>query len=409
MFKYKSIIAKLFLAITVSLYSCNYNEKSLTEQADEIHESILTLDSHVDTPLMYSREGFDMAKHNEIGKLDFPRMNQGGLDAVFFAVFLGQGSGTPEAYETAKRRAFNVFNQTLESLKKNSDIAGLATTSDDAYRLKKEGKKAVYIGVENGYPIGYDLEILHEFYSLGARYLGIVHSANNHLADSSSDPEGEEHGGLSEFGKEIIPELNRMGMMVDVSHISDKAFYDVVKISKAPIIASHSNARSICNHNRNLDDNMLKALADNGGVIQLCLLSAYVKETERNPQRDSAIAVLRKTYNNYRDLSDEELDTVRRKWSEINKKYPAELATVSDLVDHVDYVAELIGIDHIGIGSDFDGGGGLEDCKDVSEMKNITVELLRRGYSKKDIEKIWGGNFMRVFKEVEKYAEKFNS
>lgn len=409
MARYNRIIAKLFISITVLLYSCNYTEKSLTEQADEIHASILTLDSHVDTPLMFSRENFDPGKHNEIGKVDFPRMKQGGLDAVFFAVYLGQGSRTPIAYETAKRRAFSIFHDTHEAIKNNSDMAGLATTPDDAYRLKEEGKRAVYLGVENGYPIGYDLEILHEFYGLGARYFGIVHSANNHLADSSSDSEGEEHGGLSEFGKDIIPELNKMGMMIDVSHISDKAFYDVIELTKAPIIASHSNARSVCDHNRNLDDDMLKALADNGGVIQLCLLSFYVKETERNPQRDSAIAELRKTYNNYQDLSDEELETVRKKWSEINETYPVERATVSDLVDHVDYVADLIGVDHIGIGSDFDGGGFLEDCEDVSQMKNITVELLRRGYSKKEIEKIWGGNFMRVFSDVEKVAKKLNS
>ncbi len=401
-------IYKYLLLISVFLLSCGNNEKQLAEKADEIHKKILTLDSHVDTPLMFSREGFDLGKHNEIGKVDFPRMEQGGLDAIFFAVFLGQGQRTPEAYETAQRRAFSIISQTHEVVEKNSDIAGIALTPEDAYRLKSEGKRAVYLGIENGYPINHDISVLHEFYNQGARYFGIVHSSNNQLADSSSDPDGEEHGGLSEFGKEIIPELNRMGMMIDVSHISDKAFYDVIELSKAPIIASHSNARVVCDHDRNLDDNMLETLAENGGVIQLCLLSFYVKETEKNPQRDSAIAELRTQYNNYQDLSDEEMETVRHKWSEINENYPVERATVSDLVDHVDYIVDLIGIDYIGIGSDFDGGGFLKDCEDVSQMKAITVELLRRGYSEEDIEKIWSGNFMRVFKEVENIGKELS-
>ncbi len=407
-----SIKIRFILLLLLFSFSCNnaedkqeetaFEQLSVEEQADIIHETILTLDSHVDTPLMFGRENFDIGKYNDIGKLDFPRMEEGGLDAAFFAVFLGQGARTPEAYETAKRRAFEIIDNIHQAVKENSDVAELALTADDAYKIKEKGKRAVYIGLENGYPIGYDLSLLQEFYDQGVRYVGPVHSHNNHLSDSSSDRKGEEHGGLSDFGKEVIKELNRLGMMVDVSHMSDNATFDVLEITKAPVIASHSNAKALCNSHRNLNDKLLKAIAENGGVVQLCLLTNYVKETDPNPQRDSAIADLRHRYDNYQNLTDEELNKVRIEWAMINEKFPRNLATVADLIDHVDYIADLIGIEYIGFGSDFDGGGELIGCKDVSEMKNITIELLNRGYSKKEIEKMWSGNFMRVFRKVEK-------
>ena len=420
MYKLLHLLKKISFLAFVLLISCNgekpngekpkdeKQELTTEQKADKLHEEILTLDSHVDTPLMFSRDEFDIGEYNEIGKLDFPRMKEGGLDAAFFAVFIGQGPRTPEGYATAKRRAFDIVDQIHKVVEENSDVAGLALTSDDAYRLKKEGKRAIYIGLENGYPIGYDLSILQRFYDKGARYLGLVHSHNNHMSDSSSDRTGEEHGGLSEFGKEVIKELNRLGMMVDVSHMSDKATYDAIKVSKAPVVASHSNVKALCDIHRNLDDGLIKAIAENGGVVQLCLLTVYVKETAPNPQRDSAIAVLRERYPTRENLSDEDLRNVRNEWAMINEKFPRELATVSDLIDHVDYIRDLVGIDYIGIGSDFDGGGALEDCFDVSEMKNITIELLRRGYSNEEIEKIWSGNFMRVFREVERIAQKLN-
>ncbi|MBS4012403.1 MAG: dipeptidase [Bacteroidetes bacterium] len=411
MLKFYGLFFRIFLSagLIIVLLSCANNEERLKKEAEEIHKSILTIDSHVDTPLMFSREGFDIGQRNEHGRLDFPRMKEGGLDAAFFAVFIGQGESTPEGFEIAKRRAFSIFSQIHEAVEKNADQAGIALSPDDAYRLKNEGKSIVYIGIENGYPIGYDIELLKEFYNLGARYLGLCHSHNNHMCDSSSDSNGELHGGLSEYGKEIIRELNRLGMLIDVSHMSDKSFYDVLKITKAPIIASHSNARALCDIDRNLDDDMLVALAENGGVIQLCLLTVYVKTGTPNPQRDSAVAELKRRYNNYENLSDEQLHLMRQEWSSLNEKYPRELATVSDLVDHLDYIVRLIGIDHVGIGSDFDGGGQLDDCRDVSQMKNITIELLRRGYSKHDIEKIWGGNFIRVFRSVERISEEIRA
>ncbi len=394
-----------FAAVLLLLSGCSDSEKRIIEKASEIHRSVLTLDSHTDTPLQLGREGFDIGRrndpHNRGGKLDFPRMEEGGLDAAFFAVFLGQGQRNPEAYQNAMERADRIFEMVHTMLKENDDFAELALTPGDAYRLKKEGKRAIYLGLENGYPLGLDVSLVQKYYDLGARYITLCHTRNNDICDSSTDPDGPEHGGLSEFGKQVIKEMNRIGMMVDVSHISDQAFYDVLEITTAPVVASHSNARAVCKHPRNLGDDMLLALKSNGGVIQICLLGSYVKEMEPNHEKDAARRDLREKYNNFENLSDEEMDKAREEWHAINREYPDELATVSDLVDHVDHIVNLIGIDYVGIGSDFDGGGALEDCYDVSQMGNITLELVRRGYSKKDIEKIWAGNFMRVFREVE--------
>lgn len=394
-------ISLIFVFAAFAFFSCKSEEERLHEQARQIHENILTLDSHTDTPLMMGNRGIDLAVKNDPhqggGKVDFPRMKEGGLNSAFFAVFLGQGETSPEAWKIARERAYNTFQIIHNALEDNHDVAELALTPDDAYRLKEKGKKAIYIGLENAYPIGDDLSLVQKYYDLGARYITLTHTRNNHFSDSSDDPDGAEHGGLSDIGKKLIKEMNRLGMMVDVSHISDDAFYDVLEITTFPVIASHSNARAVYDHSRNLDDDMLKALAENGGVVQLCFL--YVTELPPNPPRDSARAELRERFNNFQNLTEEQMEQARREWYAIELNFPSQLPTVSDMIDHLDHIVDLIGIDHVGIGSDFDGGGQLEDCFDVSEMHNLTVEMLRRGYSKEDIEKIWSGNFMRVFRE----------
>ena len=394
-------ISLIFVFAAFAFLSCKSEEERLHEQARQIHENILTLDSHTDTPLMMGNRGIDLAVKNDPqqggGKVDFPRMKEGGLNSAFFAVFLGQGETSPEAWKIARERAYNTFQIIHNALEDNHDVAELALTPDDAYRLKEKGKKAIYIGLENAYPIGDDLSLVQKYYDLGARYITLTHTRNNHFSDSSDDPDGAEHGGLSDMGKKLIKEMNRLGMMVDVSHISDDAFYDVLEITTFPVIASHSNARAVYDHSRNLDDDMLKALAENGGVVQLCFL--YVTELPPNPPRDSARAELRERFNNFQNLTEEQMEQARREWYAIELNFPSQLPTVSDMIDHLDHIVNLIGIDHVGIGSDFDGGGQLEDCFDVSEMHNLTVEMLRRGYSKEDIEKIWSGNFMRVFRE----------
>ncbi len=283
-------------------------------------------------------------------------------------------------------------------LARSGHTAGLAFTPGDAYRLEKEGKRTVFIGIENGYPVGDDLSNIAYFYGKGARYITLCHTRNNHICDSSTDT--TEHNGLSSFGEEVVREMNRLGMMVDVSHISDSSFYDVLAVTSVPVIASHSCARAICDHPRNLNDDMLRALAANGGVIQMCILSDYVKTPAPNPERDSAFQAIREKYRYFTDLTEEEEKAARRDWHRADSLHPRVLATVSDAVDHIDHMVNVAGIDHVGIGTDFDGGGGLADCQDASQLVNITVELYRRGYSPEEIRKIWGGNIMRVMQQV---------
>ena len=378
------------------------------DEALRIHQSLLTVDSHTDTPLRLSRFGTDLSErsdpHSMGSKLDFPRMAEGGLDGVFFAVFVGQGPRTPEGNERAKAEAMMLFDSIHSAVARHVDLAAIALEARDLKAISREGKKAVFIGIENGYPLGRDLSQVSRFYELGARYVTLCHTKNNDICDSSTDGNGPEHGGLSEFGRQVVREMNRLGIMIDVSHMSDEAFYDVIQTSRAPVIASHSNTRALCNNPRNLSDKMLLKLAENGGVIQLCLVSDYVAEMQVNPEREAAMQALRKKYDRWQEMEDSAKLAVEQEYYDINRKYPPNLASVSQFCDHFDHVVDLIGIDHVGFGSDFDGGAELSDCFDVTALPNITRELLNRGYSRSDLQKFWSGNLMRVMKRVQKEA-----
>ena len=396
------------LFITVSLVlslltGCSSYEVKLAKRADKIHASILTLDTHCDTPMEFANDEFDLGKMHEEGCVDFPRMKIGGLNAAFFAVFTGQGPRNDSTYDKVHLEALKILNAIHKNVDNNSEVAGIALTADDGYRLKKSGRIAAYIGVENGYPVGKDISRIKQYYDLGARYITLAHTKNNDICDSSTDPSGQENNGLTPFGTDVVKEMNRLGMIVDISHISDKSFFDVLKVTKAPVMASHSSCRALCGSPRNISDDMLLALKENGGVIQICILSSYLKTPEPNPEMEGKIKELKEKYGEYSALSDDVKKIVRKEYNDIKDKYE-KLASVKDIVDHIDHVVQVIGIDYVGIGSDFDGGGGVEGCKTVAEMKNITIELLRRGYTKNDIKKIWGGNFMRVFRKVEELA-----
>ncbi len=399
-------ISTVIIAFSVSMSVSGQSEEL---RAKQIHSKALTVDTHVDTPMALLNEGFDVGQRNEAprSRVDFVRMKEGGLDAIFFAAFTGQRERTTENTEEAYRRAHQMIDSTWGVCKKYSHLAEVATTSSDAERLKALGKRAIYIGMENGFPLGTDISRIKEFYDKGVRYITLSHSRNNEICDSSTDSNGPEHNGLSKFGKKVVKEMNRQGIIVDVSHISDKAFYDVMKRSKAPVIASHSSVRAIARHPRNMTDDMIQALAKNGGVIQICLLDDYVKDPDTTTVRYQKMQELRKIYDTeFETMNDEEKAVFRQKWRETQEKYPKELPTVADLVDHIDHVKNLVGIDYVGIGSDFDGGGGLADCQDVSQFPNITREMVKRGYTEEEILKVWGGNFFRVFSEVEALAKK---
>jgi len=395
----------LFLSYVLFLFwSCNNPTKTIEEIADEIHKKVLTIDTHTDTPWALLSGDFDLSERHDYKKdrsrVDFPRMKEGGLDAVFMASFVGQGDRDEKGFESAFHKAMIQIDSIHSHLSSRTIIAKIAYTPNDAYRFEKEGKRIVFIGIENGYPVGKNIENIQIFYNKGARYITLCHTKNNDICDSSTDT--TEHNGLSEFGYEVVKEMNRLGMMVDVSHISDSSFFDVLKVTTKPVIASHSCARTICDNPRNLNDDMLIALAGNGGVVQMCILSDYVKTPDPYPERDSAFQSVREKYNYFKDLTDEEEKMARKDWYQADSLFPRNLATVADMVDHIDHMVKVAGIDHVGIGTDFDGGGGLADCVDVSQMGNVTLELVKRGYTEVEIQKIWGGNIMRVMQKVQK-------
>ena len=412
----------LFVFLTICL-GCNENilkriygnetESELIERALSIHKKVLTLDTHADTPLRMIEPGFSMSdRHdpNETGsKVDYPRMIEGGLDAIFFAAFVAQDIRNDKGNFRAKNLCVQMIDSILSSIQQNSDVVGLALNPEDAYSLEKQGKRAIYIGIENGYPIGGDLSNIETYYKKGVRYITLVHSSNNDLADSATDPAGPEHNGISEFGSKVVKEMNRLGIMVDVSHGSDAVFYDAIKISKAPIIATHSNARSVTNHKRNMTDDMLKLIAKNGGVVQLTMLSNYLRDPVPNLTAEKLKKELLSSIKPIDQMTTLEKETMRKRLNEIDDKYPIAPANLKNVVDHIDHIVNVAGIDHVGIGCDFDGGGGINGVFDVSQVMNITIELVKRGYNEDQIAKIWGGNLIRVFSEVQTIARKIKS
>lgn len=393
------------------------SEDEIVEQARGIHERVLTIDTHDDIPFNFATEEVDPGVRGE-RQVDLPKMREGLLDVGYFVVFVGQTPRTPENYEKAKSDAmmkFDAIHRMTDEM--YPDEIGFANTADEIESIHAAGKLVATIGIENGYVIGKDLSLVEKYHDLGARYMTLAHGGHNDIADSATpradEPESE-HDGLSEFGEEVVAEMNRVGMMVDVSHISKQAMLDAVVASRAPVVGSHSSMRAINDHPRNMDDEQLLALKDNGGVIQTVALGSFVKSA--SPERQDAIATLREEMgiegrNVARSLAEQELseDEYEARLSEyetrlaqIDEQWPP--ADVADFVDHIDHGVNLIGIDHIGISSDFDGGGGIVGWNDASETGNVTLELVRRGYSEEEIAKLWGGNLLRVLREAERIA-----
>jgi membrane dipeptidase len=374
------------------------------DKALRIHRNALTVDTHADIPtIMAEQPGYDIGQRHDARatgtKIDLPRMEEGGMDAMFFVVYVGQGPRTPAGYAQAKAEATKLFDLIHAIPKKYPGKAELATTPDDAYRIAKAGKRALFIGIENGWPVGKDLSLLKTYYDLGTRYITLTHFLNNDIGDSATDPAGPEHNGLSPFGEQVVAEMNRLGIMVDVSHTSDSTFYDVLRLSKAPVIASHSSVRALCDHPRNMSDDMLRALARTGGVIQMNMVSDYLR---LNKPKVAAMQALLARYRNAASADDKR--ALEKEMEALNAQFPQEEGTLEDVADHIDHVVKVAGIDHVGIGADLDGGGGVKGMFDVSEMGNVTRVLLKRGYSARDIEKIWSGNLFRVMRAVQKAA-----
>jgi membrane dipeptidase len=404
-------------------------KETSTKEARAIHDRVLVLDSHID----FEPEDLN-GERNYTQRLptqfNLPNMIDGGLDALFFVIYVGQtregqnpdalkAAGYQRAYQAAveKFAAVHRFAGTIAP-----ERIEIALSAADIRRIHANGKKAALMGVENGYPLGEDLTRVAEFYERGARYLSLTHNGHNQLGDShTGEREGWKWHGVSPLGKQVIAEMNRLGIMVDVSHASKQAMMQTAALSKAPIIASHSGVRALCNVSRNLDDEQLLALKKTGGVIQTVAYHGFVKTTAADSaERAAALADARKPYNlpdpsklsqrarahaALKTLPVEQRTEYEAKLAEIDEKLPGDPpATVKDFIDHIDYAVKLIGIDHVGISSDFDGGGGVIGWNDAGETLNVTIELVRRGYTEAQIEKLWSGNLLRVMDDVQRIA-----
>jgi membrane dipeptidase len=409
-------------------------DAELLQRARAIHDRVITLDTHVDiSPANFTAErNYTQDLGNQV---NLPKMLSGGLDAAFFIVYVGQGELTPAGYDDAYKQAIAKFEAIHRLTEKIApDKIELALTADDVRRIAAKGKKVALIGIENAYPLGTDLSRIKEFYDRGGRYMSLAHNGHSQFSDSNTgERDGKwTHNGLSDLGRKAIAEMNRLGIMVDVSHPSKQSMMQTVALSKAPIIASHSAARALADVSRNMDDEQLLALKKNGGVIQTVGFNGYVKlAPEQSAERTKAIAALRQEFGlagggpgggagrgggggggggvgaaaALAKLPAERRAEYEKRMAMIDFKMPPPpRANVRDFVTHIDYLVNLIGIDHVGISSDFDGGGGVDGWNDASETFNVTLELVRRGYTEEQIAKIWSGNLLRVMAEVQKRA-----
>jgi membrane dipeptidase len=450
----------LLFQITIRATQAQSNDAALIAKAKAIHERVLKLDTHNDIdPANFTADcNYKMRLTTQV---NLPKMVEGGMDISFMIVYVGQGPLTQEGYDDAYRQAIAKFDAVHRLTEKIApDQIGLALTPADVLALHKKHLRIAVIGVENGYPIGTDIKRVKEFYDRGGRYMSLAHNGNSQLADSNT---GEAQGylynnGLSPLGREVIAEMNRLGMMVDLSHPSKGANLEAIRLSKAPVIASHSAVRALAVVSRNMDDEQLLALKKNGGVIQIVGFASYLKTDSK--ERTEAIAKLRDEFGLNtaggrgagrgrgrggvegesgnaaracpvegsavaatqvatggagRGRGNAGLDALapqrraeyEKRLAEIDAKFPpASRANVKDLVNHIDYAVKLIGIDHVGISSDFDGGGGIDGWNSAAEAFNVTLELVRRGYTEEQIGKLWSGNLLRVWTEVQKVSER---
>lgn len=421
------LISGLLLTASCTEMAPKYTEDQMIAKAQKIHDNVLTLDTHCDINIKNFTDSINYTQELE-SQITLPKMKKGGLDVAWFIVYTGQDSLTDAGYAAAFENAMSKF-EAIHRLTEDiaPDQIELATTSEDVQRIVKSGKKVAMIGIENGYPIGLDINNVQKFYDLGGRYMSLSHNGHSQLSDSNTGEEDDVwlHDGLSDLGRQVIAEMNRIGMMIDVSHPSKEAMRQMISLSNAPIIASHSSARALCNHSRNLDDEQLGWMKKNGGVVQTVAFRSYLN-TEKNDARSKVETELGKeimdslggTWHEWRDLGAlsaedkasfytnyELMASVRsEKLKSLINLPPA--VNVSDFVDHIDYLIEKMGIEHVGISSDFDGGGGIDGWNDASETFNVTLELVRRGYSEEEIEKLWSGNLLRVLDEVQEIAKK---
>ncbi|HEY2822685.1 MAG TPA: dipeptidase [Candidatus Acidoferrum sp.] len=382
------------------------NRTDISLQSSHVHFSSLVVDTHADTTQRFIDGDFDLAPRNEKGSVDIPRMKEGGLDAIFFSIWMPSKVRGPIAVQRAESQIEAVHAQ----VKKHSNDLVFATTADQIRAARRQNKIAILLGVEGGHMINSDLAVLHRYADQGVRYMTLTHSGNCEWADSSTDK--PTHDGLSPFGKQVIAEMNRLGMMVDVSHVSDKTFHDVLAVSKAPVIASHSNCRALCDHPRNMSDAMIRELAAKGGVIQINFHVGFLSQEFRNAERadpkiNQAIALeVHKRCGEKEGCQLIEGDRITREYVEAGKLPRVDWTTI---IDHIDHAVKIAGIDHVGIGSDFDGANMPFGMEDASMLPKITNALLQKGYTEGDVKKILGENTLRLMADVERVSREEKS
>lgn len=420
----------IYILGVLAVFACKEEKpqvaESLEEKTRRIHKNVITLDTHDDINVANFTDSINYTQRLNT-QINLPKMEEGGLDVAWLIVYTGQDTLTAEGYAKGKENAmakFDAIHRLCEEIA--PDKINLALTSEDVRRIHDEGKKVAMIGVENAYPMGEDLSEFERYHELGARYISLAHNGHSQFSDSNTGEADSVwlHNGLSELGKEAVKEMNRLGIMVDVSHPSKEAMKQMIALSKAPIIASHSSARALCDHSRNLDDEQLMLMKENGGVVQTVAFSSYLN-TEKHEAR---AAYMKEVYqqiadslgiewyerSQFRSLTDEQRAAFMENYPKVtqmgqelvkSRKDAPEPVNVSDFVDHIDYMVKLIGIDHVGISSDFDGGGGIDGWSDASETFNVTLELVKRGYTEEEIAKLWSGNLLRVLDEVQALAK----
>lgn len=371
--------------------------------ARKLHESLLTLDTHLDTPANFGRPGWSIMDRHDAGKdgsqVDYPRMVEGGLDGGFFAIFTSQGPRTPEATAAARDAALVRAMEIREMVARHHDRFALALTADDAAPIAASGRRVVFMSIENSYPIDGDLTLLKAFYDLGVRVSGLAHFKNNDMADSSTDT--PEWNGLSPLGRRFVTEANRLGVVLDASHSSDAVLDQLIALSKTPILLTHSGCKAVYDHPRNIDDDRLKALARSGGVIQVDAYPTYVAPMLEIPEREAALAALAVAIPRGRRMTEPERAAYYAGRAAIDAEYPVAKPTFDDFMRHLGHALKVAGVDHVGIGLDFDGGGGVEGLNDASAYWKITERLVKLGYGRQDLAKIWSGNVLRLLRAAE--------
>lgn len=383
----------------------------VSPEAHALHERLLTLDSHLDTPVYFSLPGWNPAQRHaletDLSQVDIPRMREGGLDGGFFVIYTDPGERTPEAQRAARDHALARLVTIRETLAAHPDDLELALRADDAARIAASGRRFVYLSMENASPLALDPGLLDFHYRQGLRMLGLVHVQNNEFADSSTDKAGPEWNGLSPAGRDLIARANRLGLMIDLSHASDAAFDQALEASRTPIVLSHTSAKALYDHPRNLDDARIRALAEKGGVIQVNAYPGYLADEHKSPERQAAIDAATGPFWDGSADSAEKRQALADAYFKAQRDFPVPRTTLDDFMRHLLHIIEVAGPEHVGLGADFDGAGGLASVglEDVTALPRITERLLAEGFSESQIAGFWGGNLLRMMRQVEAARE----